>query len=258
MRVIEENSAWDILFRYVEDCLSIDSDSLVAIYATGSLPGGYYRPGQSDIDAALIVENGTEAIWGDLETESEPLRKLNRRYLETYQIPKDFGPFPLQPRELFPPYDPPYTGLAGNVLTLEIARLKVQGKRVYGALDLEAVPMPTAEDFLQEVQRFEEWLRDEFLGTYPIEAMSPTVCANTILMHLSRFLRVRRDILEFDKRKLIQRYRESEPPFAPEEAFCLVEAHLMSRALSWSEEERLRRSARTLRDQMNAYLGVTL
>ncbi|GAH08711.1 unnamed protein product, partial [marine sediment metagenome] len=54
MAVIDEKTAWKILKRYAEDCIQIDSSSLLAIYAIGSLPGGYYRPGQSDIDAILI------------------------------------------------------------------------------------------------------------------------------------------------------------------------------------------------------------
>jgi len=253
VRAIEEHTAWEILYRYVGDCLSIDADSLVAIYATGSLPGGYYRPGQSDIDAALIVENGSEAIWGDLETGSEPLRKLNRRYLETYLIPKDFGPFPLQIGELSPPYDPRF-----NVLTMEIARLKVQGQCVYGSFNLGAVPMPTAEDFLKEVQRFEEWLRDEFFKATPLETISAMGCVNIILMHLSRFLRIKRGIVEFNKRKLVQRYLESEPPFVHDAAFRLVEAHLASQVLDRSEEESLRQYAGTLREQMNEHLGISL
>jgi hypothetical protein len=60
MSTIDEKGAWDILDRYVADCLQIDSDTMMALYATGSLAGGYYRPGQSDIDAVLIVENGLD------------------------------------------------------------------------------------------------------------------------------------------------------------------------------------------------------
>ncbi len=106
MAMIDEATGWAILDRYVGDCLRIDAASLLAIFAIGSLPGGYYRPGQSDIDAVLIVQNGSESVWGNSETASPRLHELNERYLQSYQIPKDFGPFPLQPRELNPPYDP--------------------------------------------------------------------------------------------------------------------------------------------------------
>ena len=47
--VIDEATAWVILHHYVEDCLKIDSSNLLAVFATGSLGGGYYRPGQETL-----------------------------------------------------------------------------------------------------------------------------------------------------------------------------------------------------------------
>ena len=220
---INEETAWNILQKYTKDCLEIDSFTLIVLYATGSLPGGYYRPDQSDIDAVLIIGNGSEHIWGNSEEPNKSLKELNRCYLERYKIPKDFGPFPLQERELFPPYNP-----KDDVLTLEIARLKLQGKPVYGEFDLDAVPMPTAKDFLIGAQHFEAWWRDEFSKTTPLEVMSPTACVNTNLMHLSRFLRIKKGIIEFNKRKVVSTYLDNEPPFVNNEAFCLVEASLES------------------------------
>ena len=53
MSTIDEPVAWRILQQYAGDCPEIASGTLLALYATGSLPGGYYRPGQSDIDATI-------------------------------------------------------------------------------------------------------------------------------------------------------------------------------------------------------------
>jgi hypothetical protein len=253
MPIIDEKAAWDILRQYVDDCLEIDTDTLVALYATGSLPGGYYRPGQSDIDAVLIVKNGSEPIWGTSEKPSERLATLNCHYLKRHKIPKDFGPFPLQERELFPPYD-----LGEDVLTSEIARLKVQGKLVYGTFNLEAVPMPTARDFLAGAQRFEEWWRDAFLKTTPPEAMSPAACVNTILMHLGRFLRIKRGLFEFDKRRIVSAYLDHDPPLTNGTAFRLVEEWLASGTLTEPDTDFLRRFVGELRADMNACLGIIL
>jgi predicted nucleotidyltransferase len=251
MPAIDEVMAWEILDRYAGDCLRIDSNSLLAIYAIGSLAGGYYRPGQSDIDAVLIVKNGSEHIWGNSETPSTHLEGLNRKYLETYKIPKDFGPFPLLEGELFPPYNPDR-----HCLPLEIARLKLQGKCIYGNFDLGPVPMPTTEDFLRDAQHFEEWWQDEFSKNTPLKSMSPAACVNTIFMHLSRFLRIKKGVIEFDKQKLIEKYLENAPPFTDDEAFRLVKASLDSRSLSAAENERLRQYTGKLRGQMNTYLGI--
>lgn len=251
MKTISEATAWRILRCYVADLLKIDTVTLIAVYATGSLPGGYYRPGQSDIDAVLIVADGSEHVWGTDEVPSPALAALNRSYLARYRIPKDFGPFPLQQRELFPPYDPD-----NDVLALEIARLKVQGKRVYGCFDLDAVPMPTAEDFLAGARRFELWYRDSFAPATPSEALSPAACVNTILMHLGRFLQIKRGMLVFDKRKIVRAYLDSDPPFADTRALRLVEAFLASPTVSDDEARQLRAFMIDLRDRMNEYLGI--
>ena len=197
MTIIDEQPAWDILFRYVNDCLEIDSPSLLAIYATGSLPAGYYRPGQSDLDAVLLVQDGAEQLWGTSLEPSRKLQTLNRHYRDTYHIPKDFGPFPIRASELFPPHDPQ------KELVPEIARLKIQGRCVYGTFDLDVVPMPASVDVLASAQHFEEWWRDEFALSTSIEDLTPAACVNTILLHLRRFLWIKRDIIQFDKRKLL-------------------------------------------------------
>lgn len=252
MSIIDEDTAWEILQRYVRDCLRVDSCSLLGIYAIGSLPGGYYRPGESDIDAVLTVKNGSEHIWGSSDRLSEALHELNHKYSGKYQIPKDFGPFPIQKGELFRPYDPE------KEMTLEIARLKLQGRCIYGGFALETVPMPTGDDFLRDVQHFEEWWRDEFSKRTPLEKMSPGACVNTILMHLSRFLRIKRGIIEFDKCKLMPKYLENDPPFVDHELLHLVEEVIEFGQTSEAENEPLRQYAGRLRLQMNAYLGISI
>ena len=254
---IAESTAWKILDRYVQDCLQINRDSLRAVYATGSLGGGYYRPGQSDIDAVLIVADGSQAIWGDLEASSERLSTLNQAYKARYQIPKDFGPFALQESALFPPYDP-----ASDLIALEIARLKVQGVCVYDAFDgagtraVERAPMPGVEDFRRGARNFEAWLVAEFLQDHPISGFSEAACVNTILIHLGRCLRIARGVLEFDKRALIAAYLEHDPPFVDRAAFRLVEASLAGCRLSGPQVAQLRRCTAWLRQAMNGYLGI--
>jgi hypothetical protein len=252
MTVIDEEHAWGILLHYTGDCLKIDSDSLLAVYATGSLPGGYYRPGQSDIDAVLIVKDGAQNIWGDSETPSDRLAALNRTYLARYKIPKDFGPFPLGKSKLLPPYDPD-----DDLLPMEIARLKIQGKLVYGNFKLDKVPMPTSSDFLIGAKHFEAWWDQEFSVTTSLKSMSTTACINTILIHLSRFLIIERDIFEFNKRKIISSYLASKPPLVNQDVFSLAQAHLQGQALTGAEAEIIRRYTRKLRLAMNELMGIS-
>jgi len=251
MGQISESRAWEILKAYARDCIQIDFESLLAIYAIGSLPGGYYRPGQSDIDAVLITTNGSEKIWGDVHEASQTLKDLNERYLRAYEIPKDFGPFPIQEGELFPPYNP------AKELAAEIARLKLQGKPVYGDFNLQSVPMPTPGDFLRDAQHFEEWWRDEFSKTNPLETLSATGCVNTILAHLRRYLRIKRGKIVFDKHKVVPEYLCNDPPIADEQMFRLVEQFLRLGEASDRDTRELRRYVGVLRDAMNSHLGIS-
>lgn len=55
--IISENRAWVIISEFVNDLTDLDQNSILAVYAIGSLGGGYYRPGKSDIDTIIVVKN---------------------------------------------------------------------------------------------------------------------------------------------------------------------------------------------------------
>jgi len=250
MAIIDEATAWRILRLYSAECRRIEPGSLVAVYATGSLPAGYYRPGQSDIDAVLIVRDGSEGVWGNSDTPCEKLAALNQEYRQRYDIPRDFGPFPLQPHELYPPYD------CSKELTLEIARLKLQGRLAWGAFPLDDVPMPAEEDYLRDFRHFEEYWESDFSKKTPIERLSATQCVNTILMHLQRYLIIEKGIIEFDKRRTVPLYEASQAPFISKPALDVVQRHLETGTISEEETDLLRQYLTDLRYNMNGLLGL--
>jgi hypothetical protein len=251
MVIINEKTAWKIIEKYSNECAQLDPESLVALYVIGSLSGGYYRPGESDIDAVLLVSDGSESIWGNYDKPGSKLSDLNKKYKETYGIPKDFGPFPLQLKELYPPYE--YNG----VLTLEIARLKIQGKAVYGTYTIDRIPMPTREDFLLDFKDFEEWWDSEFSQDHPIEEFSVRACVNTILMHMNRYLIMEKDILQFNKLKIIPLYTSFNAPFQDKQVIGIIERCLFkSSNITEGETNDLRQYVSYLRDRMNTFLQI--
>ena len=250
MATINEITAWNILRLYSSECSQVDPTSLVAIYAIGSLPGGYYRPDQSDIDAVLIVSDGSEAIWGNSDAPSKKLANLNKRYKQDYGIPKDFNPFALQLHELHPPYDP------DKELTLEIARLKLQGKPVYGTFSLNDIPMPAREDFLGDFRHFEEYWENDFSINTPVERMTSTQCTNTILMHLQRYLIIEKGAFEFDKWKIVPLCIAHDGPFLNKPALEIVQKYLLSKHISQQETKSLRQYVPYLRYNMNKLLKI--
>jgi hypothetical protein len=252
LAVINESMAWEILHSYALECAALNDGSLLAIYATGSLGGGYYRAGQSDIDAVLIVRDAPNSFLPAGLEPSEELTRLNRMYRGRYAIPKDFAPFPLPVRKLFPPYDP------AEELAPEIARLKLQGLCVWGSFDLNLIPMPTSEDARRCAEHFETWWRDEFSKTRPISTLNEAECVNTILIHLGRFFWIKRGVIVFNKLKLVQTYLAHDPPFTDPLAFEIVGRYLVSGTASKAETVRLRQCLTRLRSVINANLGIPI
>ncbi|MBN2240850.1 MAG: hypothetical protein JW712_13845 [Dehalococcoidales bacterium] len=250
MAVIDEKTAWDILNAYAQDCADIGGDSLIAVYAIGSLPGGYYRPGISDIDAVLIVSDGSEETWGNCDTSSEQLDSLNTGYKSHYEIPKDFGPFPVTVSELYPPYDPE------KELTMEIARLKVQGKCMYGDYPLDTIPMPEKVDFLNDFRNFENFWDNDFSKNTDVDQLTAEVYVNTALIHLNRYLITDKGIIQFNKDRTTELHEEYNSPFADKQVFALVRKHWNGGCISGEEYERLRDYTLELRVRMNKFLGI--
>uniref|UniRef100_UPI0040574FBA nucleotidyltransferase domain-containing protein n=1 Tax=Acetatifactor sp. TaxID=1872090 RepID=UPI0040574FBA len=55
--VITKEKALGIVSEFKDEITGWDSVGVLAIYLIGSLGGGYYRPGQSDIDTVIIIED---------------------------------------------------------------------------------------------------------------------------------------------------------------------------------------------------------
>jgi len=51
----EHGLAWQELHRFSDQIRALQSAEIRAVFAIGSLPGGYFRPGQSDLDAVVIL-----------------------------------------------------------------------------------------------------------------------------------------------------------------------------------------------------------
>ena len=185
-----------------------------AVIATGSLGGGYYRPGQSDIDTAIILNCPRE----ETASHEQSICSIAAQYRDRYGVPKDFGAVVMGFEQLFPPYIPE------EELVSEIMRIKMQGLLLCGSLDFAAVPMPDISSARACESAFEDWRESGFHT--PPEQMTRAMTVNSILLLLRRFLMLERGIIEFDKRKLISLYLENQPPTVNISHFDAIGAYL--------------------------------
>lgn len=226
--MINYEEALHIAERFAAGVADICGDKLLAVYAIGSLGSDYYRPGQSDIDTAVITGFSRE----ELAPYAEKIEALADEYWKKYSVPKGFGAIVFAKEQLFPPYR------KYEELILEIMRLKTQSRLVWGGFDLSAVPFPGKDAIIEDACAFEEWAASEREKDPDFGVSSIVMLVNSTLMILKRYLMIRHDIVEFNKFKVIGLYLEHEPPFVNDEVFDFIEVSLHSRLTEKEKNDR--------------------
>lgn len=199
--VISEKKALNIVDEFLNALKSIDNNSILALYLIGSLGGGYYRPGQSDIDTALIIKKNSVLTQENTDV-------IAHNYYKKYRVPKGFGAIVVCESELYPPYEKSVK--EEFAFSYEIARLKIQGKLLYGSYDLNVVPMPTKKQLMKDEIIMQKWLNKEF-GYLMFDKLSATGCVNCILGSMRTYLMIKHGIFEFNKFKTIKAYMKTSP-----------------------------------------------
>ncbi|HLN61644.1 MAG TPA: hypothetical protein VK464_08845 [Symbiobacteriaceae bacterium] len=188
--MISADQAWQIAERFAREAAGLLGPDLLAVYVVGSLAGGGYRPGRSDIDTILIVTDDCPAVV------KATVRDLRKRYRDAYAIPKDVGAVLMWERELFPPLDPT------RELVPEILRLKHQGVLIWGTYYLARVPEPSPEDFKGYARVFYPWLRAG-IDQRPAEWRTVEATVNTVLYELRLWVWEKTGVYVLDKRRVI-------------------------------------------------------
>ncbi len=209
---------------------------IVAVFAIGSLGSDYYRPGQSDIDTAVITNCGRHDVT-QIEQEIEIIQD---RYWREYNVPKGFGAIVFAEEQLYPPY------VKEEELLLEILRLKTQSKLLYGKYNIEDIPMPDQQSIIDDATAFQAWADREREKDPSFHVFDTQKLVNSTLIALKRYLMIRHGIVEFNKFKVIGLYLQNHPPLVDEETFDFidlslhhtdveVDAEKLSRMVKWHD-----------------------
>lgn len=207
--IISETLALEIAREFADEITHIAP--VRAVYLIGSLGGGYYRPGQSDIDTAVIL-NCTRP---DIALYKPGIKALAAQYRDRYGVPKDFGAVVMSADQLFPPYIPE------EELVPEIMRIKLQGRLIHGESNSSEIPLPDMDAARACENAFENWRASGF--RVPPEKMTLTMTVNSILLLLRRYLMLEKGVMEFNKRQLIPLYLRSQPPMTDERILRAIE-----------------------------------
>lgn len=191
-------------------------DKLLAVFAIGSLGSDYYRPGQSDIDTIIITSLKRE----ELKLYRKDIRELADSYQEKYNVPKGFGAILLAEEQLYPPY------IAEEELILEIYRIKLQSKLIYGNYDITNIPNPSKDAIIEDAKTFEKWRQEEHKNNPDFKINNNIMLVNSTLMMLKRYLMIKCNIIEFNKFKVIDLYMKNNHPYIDEELFEFIDKSL--------------------------------
>lgn len=210
MSIISKERAFKIAKEFANEISLIVGDCILAIFAIGSLGGGYYRPGQSDIDTLILLDDCNDSNCFNIDI----IEKKASEYQQKYNIPKEMGAVVIEKNQLYPPYN------FVDELVLEIIRLKTQSVLLHGNFDINSIPMPERNSIIQDAIVFEEWWDNDFL---PFNShLSLTQCSNSILIHLKRYLLIEKGIIEFNKLRVIDKYLSYNPTVINKEVFEII------------------------------------
>lgn len=221
--MISFNRASEIAFEFAEAINREYPGRIKAVYAIGSLGSDYYRPGQSDIDTAII----TDCSRSEVDRISEHITEIAYSFQKKYYIPKGLGAVVFSEEQLFPPY------IKEEELIQEILRLKTQSRLIYGDFNINTIPMPNWKAIKDDILNFQEWSDSQ-----PPFEHSATSFVNSTLIALKRYLLLKHHIIEFNKFKVVDLYLQNEPLLVNMEIFEFIDDYLHNRPYEWNDEIR--------------------
>lgn len=196
-----------------------------AVFAIGSLGSDYYRPGQSDIDTAII----TNVSRNEISAISSTIENIADQYWHRYQVPKGFGAIVFAQEQLHPPY------IKSEELIQEILRLRAQSKLIYGEYNIKNIEFPGWKAIKDDILNFQEWSDAQ----PPFEHTAQSF-VNSTLMALKRYLLLKHHIIEFNKFKVIDLYIRHDPPLINEEIFTFISNYISGKPYVWNHEIRIK------------------
>lgn len=251
MTLLDETGAWRILHAFTRDCLLRDPGSLRAVFAVGPLAGGYYQPVTSDLQVVLIAADSSRPTWGRCFAPGPALEVLNDRYRRAYHLSTESGASALLESELTPPY------LNGQAVPL-IARLKREGRLLWGNADLSGIPMPSSKDLRRAARQYESWWAAAYPSEEDVFRLDLPSTAGAIREHIFRYLWIERGEVEFRPDLQLQHFADP-AGFAPgfdQAALRILSRYYAGSELSDFEQDLLRAWLVELRVTMNEHLKI--
>jgi len=199
----EHGLAWQELHRFSDQIRALQSAEIRAVFAIGSLPGGYFRPGQSDLDAVVVLAGSPPRDDARCRTHQQLSETI--RDLASAAKPYELEATCVYESELI---RDPKTGLLPRPDFA--SRLLIQSQLLMGEFDLEMIDNPMPQDFIPIAEHYLEYWREK---QGPVS--SATVPLAELVKHALTLMRyyliIRRQHVQYNKFLLVQDYERLTP-----------------------------------------------
>ena len=246
---MNEEQAWTLLHEFAREASSIDPSRIKAIIAIGSLPGGYYRQGQSDLDVVIIMADADQASGLAKTNFLTAIRETTSKFQSCCDEETKLEAILVRESELSA------TNAEGFLTNPQLnARLKVQGHILFGGYDLGLVPMPSPRDLLNEFRQNET--RDISDGETQDEQPDPSGLIKYTFHLIRSYLSIVHGVFDFNKLTLLDTYKKHTPPYEDETFFELISKSLTGEQLNPQEIAELNMHVNNLRLKITSQLRL--
>ena len=224
---LSEAAVWTLLEGISERVRKAELPGFRALFVIGSLAGGYFKPGQSDVDLLALLA-GSRLEKSDYQKQAERLEALLGKLPQGLEV------------DILPRYESdlatsPQTGL--YLRPDLVARLLVQSRLLAGHYDLSHLRMPDARDFQADFPAQLRWWQANHGA--PEDCDAP-LQAKYLLLVLRTWLAVLRNQLIYNKTELIAAYRKTSPTHAlPQALHRLLVEYLQASPIHSGYEKEL-------------------
>ena len=198
MSEAERAAAWQELQDFARALQELHAPQIRAAFVIGPFPGGYFRPGQSDLDVVIILA-GSPPTDEPTCQQHQALRQAIKR-IASIASPYEIEPLFIYETEL---KRDPHSGLLPRA---DFAlRLLLQSQLLMGDFDLHEVDQPLPQDFTYVLQRYLEYFQHKIdLDGFDQVSLSDLVKHVLTLMRYA--LIICRQHVQYNKLAVLQDY----------------------------------------------------
>ena len=151
----EHSAAWQELQAFARALQALNAPQIRAAFVIGSFPGGYFRPGQSDLDVVVILSGSPP--------QDEPTCQQHQALSQAIrEIAGSASPYEIEPMFIYESElkRDPHSGFLPRADFA--SRLLRQSQLLLGEFDLQQVDQPLPKDFIPVLQRYLAYFQQKF------------------------------------------------------------------------------------------------